>query len=115
MNENEYVLNAPEEYLKLSDKEKNRIVNQCGPDGIVNKLVPNSILGLSIVEECNLHDYMYFKATDKVQAKKADDLFLENLNKKIDAQTKSKVLKVVRKFMSGLYYRAVRIYSFFTK
>lgn len=50
-------LYAPIGYWDLSQEEKDKVCNGCGAAGGIK--VPDSFLGLSIKDACNIHDYMF--------------------------------------------------------
>lgn len=104
-------LQAPKEYFELSKGEKKKLLNQCGPDGPINKIIPNSLLGADISQSCDIHDYMFIKAQNKKQAKVADEVFLKNMKTEIDKKRSSKVLSLFRKALANVYFAATRIYS----
>ena len=66
----------PKGYSDLTEEQKKGRLNKCGPDGFVNKLVPDHILGLDVSEVCNYHDFMYVNSKSKEDLKKADELSL---------------------------------------
>ncbi len=101
---------APNDYQSLSKEIKYEITNKCGPDGILNILIPNSLLGLDISESCNIHDYMFHTSRTSKNLKNADQIFLKNLKLQI-RNNSSGFLKPIRTFMAYLYYTSVRIYS----
>lgn len=104
-------LQAPEEYWQLDDEEKTKLLNQCGPDGPLNSLVPDHLFGLKISSICDIHDFTFTNAKSSEDHRKSDQLFLKNMNTAIEAQTKSKPLVFLRKSLAYIYYLAVRIYS----
>lgn len=104
-------LQAPEEYWQLDDEEKKKLLNQCGPSGPLNSLVPDHLLGLSLKKICDIHDFTFSKSKTSEDYKRSDQLFLKNMNTAIEVQTKSKPLAFLRKSLAYLYYLAVRTYS----
>ncbi len=106
-------LQAPEEYWKLDNEEKKKLLNQCGPDGPLNQLVPNHLLGLSVISSCNVHDYMFIKARNSKELKEADKVFLKNMMTQIENNPSP--VSIWRKMLAYIYFGAVRIYSWFQK
>jgi len=104
-------LKAPKEYDLLSEKERKELLNQCGPDGPLNSLVPDHLLGLSVAASCDRHDFMFATAESARDFKQADQVFLENMLTQIEESESSWLLKAARKGMAYLYFAAVRIYS----
>ena len=93
---------APTTYLEASNELKNRICNGCGPDGLIGKLVPEHLFGVSIADACNIHDWMYQEGEDK---QKADLYFLANMI--FLCTQKSKWLLPVRALMAVHFFLAV--------
>lgn len=112
---NNFKLNAPMEYWNLSQEEKAKIVNQCGPDGPLNKLIPDHLLGLKISSECDVHDFMFSKANNQKDFEVADKTFLHNLDRKIERDSKTAIWRIFRKGLARVYYWVVRLYSSFQK
>ena len=56
-------LEAPRSYIEASPEERRDVSNGCGPDG-ASSVVPNNILGLNILESCNIHDWEYSTGDD---------------------------------------------------
>ncbi|USN48064.1 MAG: hypothetical protein H6626_02940 [Pseudobdellovibrionaceae bacterium] len=106
-------LQAPEEYWRLDDEEKKKLLNQCGPDGPLNSVVPNHLLGLNISDQCDVHDFMFSKAQNSEDFKEADKVFLKNMMTHIENNPSS--LSIWRKMLAYIYFGAVRIYSWFQK
>ncbi len=102
---------APADYWELTEDQKKQIVNQCGPDGPLNSLVPNSLFGLDISDECDAHDWMFVQAKNSRELKEADDVFLMNMKSKVREGTTLLPLIWLRESLAHLYYAAVRLYS----
>jgi hypothetical protein len=90
--------------------------NGCGTDGWSAKLIPNTIYGLDIKECCKYHDFLY-SATNKSFALKqqADRIFLNNLIRKINADTKwwrnNFFIKKLMRSRAYKYYKAVDMFG----
>lgn len=97
----------------MSVEERSEIVNKCGPSGLMNEFIPNSLLGLDITESCNIHDYEFHLSQNEEDHRKVDNNFLHNMNNQIDR--KKSWLNVPRKILANLYFYAVRIYSSFSR
>ncbi len=102
-------LQAPKEYWSLSQKERLTLLNQCGPEGPLNGLIPDSLLGLDISESCNIHDFMVMKARNRNHLKVADDVFHRNMRSQIKVKPGFK--GVWRQFLAYIYFKSVRVYS----
>lgn len=85
----EVMLYAPEGFWNLKEEQKREICNQCGPKGPFSDIIPNTVWGLSIGKACDIHDYMYYSAEPKIEAKEeADRVFLNNMIRLIKEDTK---------------------------
>ena len=87
--------------------------NGCGPRGLVGKIIPDKLLGVSIHEACNIHDQRYLRGGVAWKRVKADREFLDNMLKEIEKKSKSKILKGMRKISAYLYYLGVRWFGEF--
>lgn len=105
------LLYAPEEYWLLTDSERACISNGCGAKGICGWIVPDRIWGLSITEACNIHDFMYFMGETKEDKEHADRVFLNNMLRLIEVNTKWDWLKKLRAKRARTYYRFVCEYG----
>ena len=108
-------LKAPKQYIEASIEEKEKILNKCGPDGVINHLVPDHLIGLDISASCNIHDWMFTKAMSQSDHKKSDAVFLQNLKTQIREKKSNPLLKYLRYGFAYIYFGAVRIYSTLTK
>ena len=108
-------LKAPMSYVEAPLEIKREVVNKCGPDGLLSRLVPNHLLGLNISESCNIHDWMFAEAKNQRAHQKSDAVFLKNIKTQIKKSKTNSLLKTVRYGMAYIYFGAVRIYSFLTK
>jgi hypothetical protein len=87
--------------------------NGCGPKGFVGKLIPDSLLGLSVHEACNLHDERYFKGGDEEDRRKADKKFLQDMLLAIDKRQGIFLAKKIRTLGAYFYYFGVRVFGKF--
>jgi hypothetical protein len=87
--------------------------NGCGPKGTFGKLIPDSLLGVSVHEACNLHDELYSQGGTSKERKEADKFFLDEMLKIVDKNSESHLLKVLRKSQAYLYFYAVRLFGRF--
>jgi len=98
---------APDAYRALLPEELALVVNGCGPAGWRVDLVPDSLLGLCITPECNVHDWMYLQGGDEAARKLADVTLYLNIAAKVLLEGGPLVpLKMVG---AMVFYRAVRI------
>ena len=91
--------------------------NGCGPSGLVGKIIPDSLLGVSVHEACNIHDVLYSKGGSSQDRKEADEDFLKMMLEKLKDSPKKPFLNSLRKFQAYLYFWSVRIFGryFFNK
>lgn len=101
------MLYAPESYWKATPEERNKVINGCGASDWKGQLVPEKLLGLSVSESCNIHDWMYHHGEDDTDKEKADSVFLNNMQRTIDSHTNNYVLKKLRLRKAKLYHHAV--------
>ena len=104
-------LRAPLDYYEASKEERDEIINRCGPDGFLNKFIPDHLFGLSIAEVCNIHDWEFSKARSQKDLKRADLNFKNNLMWLINKKSSNGTLKFLREAAAKVYYWVVRVYS----
>ena len=91
--------------------------NGCGPDFtqkiplIRRMLGPDSFFAAS----CEIHDYQY-SFDDNIPAseshrKEADDLFLKNMYREIEARVTNWFHKILRKAQAGIFHQLVRVFG----
>ena len=102
---------APAEFWKLTPDQRAEICNGCGPDGWLNLLVPDTILGLSISLACDIHDYMYVTGETIADKAAADRVFMNNLVRIITAKTKWSLLMWLRLKRARIYYETVHFFG----
>jgi len=93
---------APQSYLDADQETKDAACNGCGSKGIGGYIVPDTIWGLSITEDCNVHDWMYFIGETQKDKDHADDVFYGNVCERIDKS--SLWFKPMRKLRIKIYY-----------
>ena len=79
----------------------------CGPGKFGDKIVFDSILGVSIVEACRIHDW-YYRFWIGENRKMIDDMFLNNMNILIERENSSGIMRKCRLFVALCYYKMVR-------
>jgi len=99
-------LYAPEEFNHLPPE----ILAEygCGPGGIGDILVPDTVWFLSIKPACKRHDYMYEIGKTEEDKQIADRVFRNNMIRIIVAHTHNKWLLRRRLKRAHLYYKMVR-------
>lgn len=99
---------APAEYWLLTDTEKAKLVNGCGPGGWKKKYIPDHILWINIVEACNIHDYMYAVGANEDDRLEADSVFSNNMLRIVESTPQNWFLRRWRRRLVTEYYQQVR-------
>lgn len=99
---------APIEYWSLSECQKRRICNGCGPQGnFFNRLlswgIPDNLFGVNIAEACNIHDFCWHFGLGK---KLSDNLFFDNMS--ILIHNARGPLEGIRSILAFHYWLAVK-------
>jgi len=100
-------LYGPSSYWELTAKERKKRCNGCGAANACFDFVPDTIWGLRISAACNIHDYMYGEGKAIEDKEAADRAMLNNMIRIIDAKTKWRWLRKLRKRRAHKYYWAV--------
>jgi len=104
-----YNLAGPESfwyYLGLGN-DLSGVINGCGPGGLGDFLIPDTIYGLSVKPACKIHDWMYTIYNDEAGFKLANQVFLDNMIRINNKSTKWWLLKLIRMRRILKYYLAV--------
>lgn len=101
-----YPFFAPDAYRALLPEELGKIANGCGPKGWRVDLVPDSLMGLCVTPECNLHDWMYSQGGDDAARKLADVTLYLNIAFKVLMEGGH--LVHLRMAGAAIFYKAVR-------
>jgi len=104
-------LYAPEEFHATSEEERREITGGCGPGGVGDWLISDTIWGLNIHSACEIHDWMYHFGTKKKHKKTADEVFRDNMIRLIAAHPTNSLLIKLRFKWARLYYKAVKNYG----
>ena len=96
-------LYAPELYWALTPEGRQEFCNGCGAKGI-GWMVPEKILGLSITEICDIHDFMYAIRQTEEDREASDRVFRNNTLRLIVGKTKNKILLALRVVVALIYY-----------
>jgi len=102
---------APKEYWEMSKEAIDEITGGCGPGGLGDKLVPDTIYGLSIFAACRIHDFMWHFGVTQEDKDIADRVFKNNMIRIIEAKTKYKIIKWLRIRRANTYYKAVSVFG----
>jgi hypothetical protein len=106
-----YILAAPESFWDFAGQDMSAAVNGCGPGGIGDSLVPDTVYLLSIKAACKIHDWMYTIYNDEFGFELANQIFLDNMIRINNAATKNRLLKYLRSRRILKYYLAVRYFG----
>ena len=101
---------APAEYWRLPESERAKL--RCGPGrGVLEKLVPETVYLLTITPACAIHDFMYKIGETDQDKVDADDVFLNNMIRIIEANTTNKQILCLRLRRVRIYYMAVKFFG----
>ena len=100
---------VPESYFTASEEVRKLVINGCGAGGWKVDLVPDTIYGLSIKEDCNVHDWMYDQGSTEADKDFADDVFLHNMITRINDSFW--MLRPLRRIRAREYYLFVRAFG----
>ena len=106
-------LYAPVEYWVCEPELREKITGGCGPGGIGDLFIPDTMYGLNVKPACEIHDFYYgpmMPATIECK-EEADRVFLNNLIRIIEAKTQSNLLAALRKRRARTYYHAVKTFG----
>lgn len=99
-------------YGNAPEAQRKAICNGCGPGGWKIDLVPDSLLGLSIQDSCQLHDWDYHNGKTAADKDVADRTFRNNMLRQIEYGTAKNwlarnTLLPLRRRMAEGYYQSV--------
>jgi hypothetical protein len=105
-------LTAPDAFWVTDEATLLLMAGGCGPGGVGDWLVPDSIWGLNIKPACFIHDYMYAVGETEEDKRWADQVFLSNMLQMVDSETTKipfigVILRAKRRSLAMLYYTAV--------
>jgi hypothetical protein len=102
---------APLSYRGAPKEVRDIAVNGCGTGGWKGALVPETMWGLDIREACNIHDWMYLAGETIADKEEADRVFLNNLLRIIETDSRWEWLAALRRRRALKYYEAVRVFG----
>ena len=100
-------LSAPAKYWGTPAEVIDEITGGCGPGGLGDYLVPDTVWRLSIFYPCRIHDFQYHEGNTEQDKKIADETFLNNMIRVVKAKSKWSLLKKFRLLRCKRYYQAV--------
>ena len=106
----ELKLKAPQSFWEASEEDVDKVTGGCGPGGVGDYLVPDTVWGLSIFLACRVHDWMYGEchkiaglSEGIIYKRLADDWFLENMYGIIEVAG-CRLLRRLRRRRAKTYY-----------
>ncbi len=108
MNTESFKLYAPSSYWKYSKEALEELVNGCGPRGWKGRYIPDSLIGVSIKEACNIHDFMYAFGEKEEDREQADRVLLNNMMRTVEACSGNWFSRWIRRKLALHYYGVVR-------
>lgn len=100
-------LDAPKAFFVIEDSTLAMIVGGCGPGKKGDRLVPDTVWGLSIRPACAIHDFDYGMGRKVSDRKSADLRFLANMLKIVETESRFTPLRIMRRYRIMTYYSAV--------
>ena len=98
---------APPAYWRLPEDERKSL--RCGPGrGVLELLVPETIYGVSVSAACSIHDFMYAVGVTDTDKADADEVFLNNMIRIIEAHRGLWLFQWLRLRRALIYYEAVK-------
>ncbi|MDH3998052.1 MAG: hypothetical protein OET90_04355, partial [Desulfuromonadales bacterium] len=102
-----YQLYVPQSFQDAPEYVRAAVANGCGASGWKVDLVPDSLYRLDVSEVCDIHDWMYHQGETLADKDEADRVLLNNLLRKINAETSYAWLRWLRRKRALKYYQAV--------
>ena len=102
------LLLASDGFWGLSEEERNRKYFGCGPGKFGDRIVPDTIWGLSILLPCQIHDYDYEHGETEEDKRDADCRFFHNCVILIENEPRN-IYSVLRMQRAENYYEMVMV------
>ena len=85
----------------------------CGPGGLGDFVVPDTVYFLSVRDACRIHDWGYRHAPEASDEdrKRHDRILSNNMLRIVNAKTKSKILRKLLYRRCKTYYQMVRAFG----
>jgi len=82
----------------------------CGPGGVGDMLVPDTMWGLNINEACRVHDWYYRMYPDRSEEarKSADQIMHDNAVDIVNNADSGRILRFLRRLRCKTYFHMVR-------
>ena len=83
----------------------------CGPGGIGDWFIPDTMWGLSVKEACRQHDhdYRFGAGASDADRKLCDERLRDNMHMIVEMYSTSKIFKALRHMRVNTYYYMVRL------
>ena len=101
------MLSSPEIWKRLPQSARECVAGGCGPGGLGDWLVMDTLFGLSTYDACQIHDFMWSIGETDMDRQIADKTFLENMKVLIRAANSGFILEALRTSKAYSYYWAV--------
>ena len=95
-------------YHDATPEQIKEIAGGCGPGGLGDYLVPDTMLGLSVKPACSIHDWQYHYGRTFPDKINADMNFKDNMVRIIKAQNSWGFIENLRLNRAQLYYNMVK-------
>ena len=104
-----YQLAAPASFWNATDEIINSLTGGCGPGGIGDYFVPDTIYGMSVKAACIIHDWCFGVWNDKAGFEIANNIFKNNMirinNQNLGCGTIKRLrLKRIKKYFLAVHF-----------
>jgi hypothetical protein len=86
---------------------RNAVAGGCGPGGLGDYIVPDTLYGLSVKPACAIHDWQYHYGVTLADKDDADNNFRDNMVRLIKAQGSWGIIENLRLRRARTYYEMV--------
>ena len=105
------LVTAPISFFDIPEDELRFYYNGCGAGKIGGNITPDSIYGLNVTYECNIHDHMYERCCCEEDEIVSDSVLTANLMSSIIANS-NRLMVWIRLFRASKYMIAVAATTF---
>ena len=95
-------------YHDATQEDIDAVAGGCGPGGVGDYLVPDTMYFLSVKPACSIHDWMYHYGVDIDDKILADRVFKNNMVRIIKAQDSWGFIENLRLRRAETYYQMVK-------
>jgi len=93
---------APSYFWSMDEATLALLTGGCGPGGVGDWFVPDTVYGLCVTAACIVHDFQYAVGTTAWEKNEADEVFLDNLRWIVDQE--GGFLRRLRRARIYVYY-----------